>query len=161
LKTRVNSDIIARRVLLIGGDGSKVGIFQTRDAISKAQEAGLDLLQVSADQEVPVCKIVDYGKMLYLLKKGKKAKGSRVVVKEVKFGPNTGDADIQVRVKAANKFLSKGNHVKFTVRVKGRANAHRDLVIDKLAEVLEKVEGKVEKAPSFSGNICSALVVPE
>lgn len=164
MKPRVNSEIRARKILLIGEDGEKVGVFLTRDAIVRAREAGLDLIQVSGDQEIPVCKIVDYGKMLYTMKKAKaqsKAKSSKIVTKEIKFGPNTDDGDIQVRIKSANKFLEKGYNVKFTIRVKGRANAHRNLVIDKLTAVLEKINGKVEKPPTFTNNVCTALVVPE
>lgn len=161
-KPRVNSDIKSSRVLLIGEDGNKVGVFLTKDAIAKASGAGLDLIQVSSDQEIPVCKMGDYGKIQYEMKKKKKnSQTAKIVVKEIRLGPNTEENDVNVRIKAANKFLSKGNHVKFSIKVKGRANAHKGLVIEKLADILERVEGKVENSPSFSGNVCSALVVPE
>jgi len=162
-KTRVNSDIKARKVLLIREDGQKLGVFLTKDAIQKAGEEGLDLIQVSADQDVPVCKMGDYGKIQYDMKKRKKKSNStKTLVKEVRLGATTEENDVSVRLKAANNFLAKGHHVRFRIKVKGRANAHKGLVVEKLNEILERVEGgKVEKSPSFSGNICTALVVPD
>ena len=162
MNTRVNFDIKSRRVLLIGEDGTKMGIFSTRDALGRAADLELDLVQVSADQEIPVCKILDYGRLQYEVNKSKKAqKAQKLTLKEIRLSPTTEDNDINVRIKAANNFLEKGNHVKFSIRVKGRANAHKGLVISKLQSILERVNGRVENGPSFSGNVCTALVVPE
>jgi translation initiation factor IF-3 len=161
LNTRVNFDIKANRVLLISEDGDKLGIFSRRDAIERAEESNLDLVQVSGDQEIPVCKILDYGKMQYEQKKNAKgANSSKVVVKEIRFGPATGENDINVKIKAANAFLDKGHHVRLVVKLKGRANTHKDIVVEKVTKFIEQLKGTPDSNPYFAGNICSVLVVP-
>lgn len=164
MKTRVNSEIKANRVLLIGDNGDKIGIFMFKDALNKAKDSGLDLMQVSADQQIPVCKIVDYGRLQYEQKKKKKLQQQnvkKIVVKEIRLRPSTDKNDVDIRIKQANKFLSKGNHVRFNMKLKGRDNAHRDLVLEKLQGIVERLEGRIENQPSFSGNLCTALIVPE
>lgn len=162
MKTKINFDISARRVLLVDEDGNKVGIFMLKDAVAKAKESDLDLVQVSGEQEIPVCKILDYGRLRYEMKKSKKSqKSSKVILKEIRLSPTTEENDINVKITAANNFLAKGFHVKFSIKVKGRAMAHQKLVIEKLESILEKVSGRVENSVAFSGNVCSALVVPE
>lgn len=161
MKIRVNFEISARRVLLIDEGGIRIGIFELKDAVDKASAEGLDVVQVSQDQEIPICKMLDCGRLMYKIKKNSKnSKSTKIVIKEIKFGPNTAIGDINTKVKAANAFLEKGNHVKFTVKMNGRANAHKDIVIEKIETVLCMVNGKVESPPTFTGNICTAVVVP-
>ena len=125
-RDRVNRDIRVSTVLLIDENGNNLGQVKTFNAIKRAEGLGLDLVEVSVGKDIPVCRIIDYGKWKYdqskRLKNKKQVK--KQVVKEIKFRPNTGDNDIKYRVKHAQEFLRDGNKVKLTVRFKGRELEH-------------------------------------
>lgn len=152
----INEQIRDREVRLIGPDGAQLGIMSAREAMSKAQEAGLDLVKIAPTAKPPVCKIIDYGKYRYeLARKEKEAKKKQKIIeiKEVRLSPNIDSNDLNTKVNAARKFLSKGNKVKVTLRFRGREMAHMHSskhVLDDFAKLLSDV-GVVEKAPKVEG----------
>ena len=114
-----NRQITAKRVLVIDEKGTKLGEMATRDALAKAQERGLDLIEVAPNARPPVCRFADYGKILYEKKKRTakaKKNATTITVKEVKFTPSTGDHDFNTKLKHVQKFLGKGDKVKVTIR---------------------------------------------
>ena len=141
---------------LIGPDGAQLGIVSAREAMAKAQEAGLDLVKIAPQAKPPVCKIIDYGKYRYeLARKEKEArkKQKTIDVKEVRLSPNIDTNDLKTKVNAARKFLSKGDRVKVTLRFRGREMAHMSSskhVLDDFADLLSDI-ATVEKAPKVEG----------
>ena len=133
-----------------------MGIMSAREAMLKAQEAGLDLVKIAPQAKPPVCKIIDYGKYKYeLARKEKEARKKQKIidVKEVRLSPNIDTNDLKTKVNAARKFLSKGDRVKVTLRFRGREMAHMHSskhVLDDFAEQLKDV-ATVEKAPKVEG----------
>ena len=152
----INEQIRDREVRLIGPDGSQLGIMSARDAMFKAQEAGLDLVKIAPQAKPPVCKIIDYGKYRYeLARKEKEAKKKQktIEIKEVRLSPNIDKNDLMTKMNAAQKFLTKGDRVKVTLRFRGREMAHMSAgrrVLDDFAEMLKDV-ANVEKAPKVEG----------
>ena len=152
----INEQIRDREVRLIGEDGQLVGIMSSRDAYKMAQDAGLDLVKIAPKAQPPVCKIVDYGKYRYeQARKEKEAKKKQktIDVKEVRLSPNIDTNDLNTKVNAARKFLSKGDRVKVTLRFRGREMAHMASsrhVLDDFAKQLADV-ATVEKAPKVEG----------
>ena len=152
----INEQIRDKEVRLIGPDGAQLGIMSAREAMSKAQEAGLDLVKIAPQAKPPVCKIIDYGKYKYeLARKEKEAKKKQktIDVKEVRLSPNIDTNDLKTKVNAARKFLSKGDRVKVTLRFRGREMAHMHNskhVLDDLAEQLKDI-AVVDKAPKVEG----------
>ena len=153
----INEQIRDREVRLIGPDGAQLGIVSAREAMAKAQEAGLDLVKIAPQAKPPVCKIIDYGKYRYeLARKEKEARKKQKVidVKEVRLSPNIDTNDLNTKVGAARKFLEKGDKVKVTLRFRGREMAHMSkskYILDDFAESLadiavidkpSKVEGR-------------------
>lgn len=142
-----------------------VGVVPTRDAIQRAVQAGLDLIEVSPNAEPPVCKILDFGKYKYELQKKKneaKKKQKIVEVKEVKFRPMIGEHDFQIKMKAVFKFLGEGNKVKISLRFKGREMAHQQLgmkIFDRIQEEVIEM-GTVENRPKFEGRQIIMLINP-
>ncbi len=142
-----------------------VGVVPTRDAIQRAVQAGLDLIEVSPNAEPPVCKILDFGKYKYELQKKKneaKKKQKVVEVKEVKFRPMIGEHDFQIKLKAVFKFLGEGNKVKISLRFKGREMAHQQLgmkIFDRIQEEVTEM-GAVENRPKFEGRQIIMLINP-
>ena len=127
---RKNHQINAPRVRVIGADGSQVGIMMTRDAVAKAEESGLDLVEVSPNADPPVCKIMDYGKYIYQKDKAAQAarkKQKQIQVKEVKFRPTTEEGDYQTKLRALTRFIEEGDKIKITVRYRGREMVHQEL----------------------------------
>ena len=147
----INEQIRDREVRLIGPDGAQLGIVSAREAMAKAQEAGL-----APQAKPPVCKIIDYGKYRYeLARKEKEArkKQKTIDVKEVRLSPNIDTNDLKTKVNAARKFLSKGDRVKVTLRFRGREMAHMSSskhVLDDFADLLSDI-ATVEKAPKVEG----------
>ena len=138
----INEQIRDREVRLIGPDGAQLGIVSAREAMAKAQEAGLDLVKIAPQAKPPVCKIIDYGKYRYELAR-----------KEVRLSPNIDTNDLKTKVNAARKFLSKGDRVKVTLRFRGREMAHMSSsrhVLDDFADLLSDI-ATVEKAPKVEG----------
>ena len=152
----INEQIRDREVRLIGPDGAQLGIVSAREAMAKAQEAGLDLVKIAPQAKPPVCKIIDYGKYRYeLSRKEKEAKKKQktIDIKEVRLSPNIDTNDLKTKVNAARKFLSKGDRVKVTLRFRGREMAHMASsrhVLDDFAELLTDI-AVVEKAPKIEG----------
>ena len=123
----INEQIRDREVRLIGENGEQLGIMSAREAMKLAEEAELDLVKIAPNAKPPVCKIIDYGKYRYeLARKEKEAKKKQktVEVKEIRLSPNIDTNDLNTKVNAAKKFLSKGNKVKITLRFRGREMAH-------------------------------------
>ena len=141
---------------MIGEDGAQLGIMSSREALKIAEEAGLDLVKIAPTAKPPVCKIVDYGKYRYeLARKEKEAKKKQrtVEIKEIRMSPNIDTNDLNTKVGAARKFLTKGNKVKVTLRFRGREMAHMQTtrhILDDFAQMLSDV-AVVEKAPKVEG----------
>lgn len=152
----INEQIRDREVRLIGTDGEQLGIMSAREAYKLAQEAELDLVKIAPGAKPPVCKIIDYGKYRYeLARKEKEArkKQKTVELKEVRLSPNIDTNDLNTKMNAARKFISKGNKVKVTLRFRGREMAHVQAskhILDDFAEALADI-AVVEKAPKLEG----------
>ena len=152
----INEQIRDKEVRLIGADGAQLGIMSAKEAMFKAQEAGLDLVKIAPQAKPPVCKIIDYGKYRYeLSRKEKEAKKKQktIDIKEVRLSPNIDTNDLKTKVNAARKFLTKGDRVKVTLRFRGREMAHMASsrhVLDDFAELLKDI-AVVEKAPEDRG----------
>ncbi len=148
------------------GDNVDVDIYPLSKALSMAEEKGLDLVEISPNAEPPVCKIMDYKKFVYEQKKREKAmkaKASKVVVKEIRFGPNTDDHDYEFKKKHAEKFLSDGAKLKAYVFFKGRSIIYKDkgeILLLRLAQDLEDV-GKVEQMPKLEGKRMIMFIAPK
>ena len=163
---RINERIRVPEVRVIGDDGEQLGVMETREAVRKAREQGLDLVEVAPNAEPPVCRIIDYGKFQYeAKKKANEAKKKQVVitVKEVKFRPGTDDHDYDYRMKHAREWLQDGDKVKATIWFRGREMTHRELG----ARILEKLEkdlldvGEVEARPRMEGNQMFIILAPK
>ena len=141
---------------MIGPDGAQLGIVSAREAMAKAQEAGLDLVKIAPQAKPPVCKIIDYGKYRYeLARKEKEArkKQKTIDVKEVRLSPNIDTNDLKTKVNAARKFIEKGDKVKVSLRFRGREMAHIDSskhILEDFAEKLSDI-AVVDKAPKLEG----------
>ena len=164
--TRINNDITVPKVRLIDADGEMLGVFGTKQAIEKAAEAGLDLVEISPNAEPPVCKILDYGKFKYeQQKKANEAKKKQKVVdvKEIKLRPGIGDHDYEVKLRAAKKFIEQGDKLKVTLRFRGREMAHIQLGMDVLKRMQGDLEGlaKVDQHPKTEGRQIMMLLSPD
>ncbi|BAE49145.1 MULTISPECIES: translation initiation factor IF-3 [Rhodospirillales] len=153
---RVNREIDVRSIRLVGADGEMIGVVTLREGLVMAEEAGLDLVEVSPNADPPVCKILDFGKFKYEDQKKKNAarKKQKVIeVKEVKLRPNIDDHDYDVKMRSMRKFLEEGDKVKVTLRFRGRELAHQDLGMKVLERVRDDLEdlGKVEQIPKMEG----------
>ncbi len=152
----INEQIRDKEVRLIGEDGEQLGIMSAKEALAKADEAGLDLVKIAPTAKPPVCKIVDYGKYRYELarkEKDAKKKQKTVEIKEIRLSPNIDTNDLNTKANAARKFLSKGDRVKITLRFRGREMAHMNTskhILDDFAESLSDV-AVIEKAPKVEG----------
>ena len=152
----INEQIRDKEVRLIGEDGEQLGIVSSRDALKMAEEAGLDLVKIAPTAEPPVCKIVDYGKYKYeQVRKEKEAKKKQKVIdiKEIRLSPNIDTNDLNTKIGAARKFLTKGDRVKITLRFRGREMAHMNNskhILDDIAQSLSDI-AVVEKAPKVEG----------
>ena len=162
---RTNNRINSPEVQVISSDGNNLGIIKTNDAISRAKEEGLDLIEIAPNANPPVCKIMDMGKFKYdQQKKASKAKKNqkKVELKEIKLRPVTGVHDYTFKIKNAQKFLSKGDKVKFTVKFKGRELQHKHLgnqLMDKIIQDMQNI-GKVELHPKFDGKQMIMVIQP-
>ena len=162
---RVNDRIRAREVQVISSDGKNLGTLSTKEAIEIAREEELDLIEISPNANPPVCKIIDIGKYKYdLQKKANKAKKKQKIInlKEIKLRPVTEIHDYNFKIKNAQKFLEKGDKVKFTVRFKGREMQHTDLgkkLMDRIINDTASI-GKVEIHPKFEGRQIIMIIQP-
>jgi len=162
---RSNNRITSPEVQVIGSAGENLGILNTNEAISKAKEEGLDLIEIAPNAKPPVCKIIDMGKFKYdAQKKANVAKKKQkiVLLKEIKMRPVTETHDYEFKVKNAKKFIGKGDKVKFTIRFKGRELQHSHLgreLMDKIKEDMKDV-GKIELYPKFDGKQMIMVIQP-
>ena len=152
----INEQIRDKEVRVIGEDGEQLGVMSAKEAMKLAEEAELDLVKIAPTANPPVCKIVDYGKYKYeQLRREKEAKKKQKVieVKEIRLSPNIDTNDLNTKINAARKFLSKGDKVKITLRFRGREMAHMNSskhILDDFAEKLADIS-VVEKAPKVEG----------
>jgi translation initiation factor IF-3 len=148
------------------GDNLEVGVYTLAQAMAKAEELELDLVEISPKADPPVCKIIDYKKFLYEQKKREKAmkaKATKVIVKEIRFGPNTDDHDYEFKKKHAEKFLKDGAKLKAYVFFKGRSIVYKDkgeILLLRLASELEEL-GKVEQMPRLEGKRMTMFIAPK
>ncbi|WP_082633206.1 translation initiation factor IF-3 [Lacimicrobium alkaliphilum] len=142
-KARINEEIKLKEVRLIGMDGDQLGIVSLTEALEKAAEVELDLVEISPNAEPPVCKIMDYGKFLFeksKAQKEQKKKTKQIQVKEVKFRPGTDEGDYQVKLRNLRRFLEGGDKTKVTIRFRGREMAHQEIGIDLLNRIKTDLE---------------------
>ena len=162
---RANERIRAPQVQVISSDGKNLGTLDTQKAINIARQEGLDLIEISPNANPPVCKIIDVGKYKYdLQKKANKAKKKQKIVnlKEIKLRPVTEIHDYNFKIKNAQKFLSKGDKVKFTVQFKGREMQHTHLGHELMKRIINDTNaiGKIEVQPKFEGKQIIMIVQP-
>lgn len=162
----VNERIHAKAVRLIGADGQQLGIMPTQEAMDKAFQEGLDLVEVAPNSDPPVCKIMDYGKYKYQtskkLQEGKK-KSKSLQLKEVRVRPHTDEHDLDFKIRNIKKFLEKKDKVKVTVLFKGREMAHMDAGVTLLGRITQNVteQGTVEQPPTKEGWRLSMVLIPK
>jgi translation initiation factor IF-3 len=162
---RINESIETSEVRLIDQDGEMVGVVAFADAMERAAELGLDLVEVSPNAAPPVCKILDYGKFKYeAQKKANLArKKQRVIdVKEIKMRPNIDDNDYQTKMRKVHSFLAEGDKVKITMRFRGRELAHQHIAMNVLTRVRDEVgeTAKIEQFPRMEGRQMIMIMAP-
>ena len=160
-----NNEIRATRVLVIDEEGEKLGILPLREALDLAQERGMDLIEVAPNANIPVCKIADFGRLLYeKKKKDAKSKKNQATssVKEVKLTPKTDEHDFQVKLKHAKRFLESGDKVKVTIRFRGREMAHKELGEQQCNRLTAELGDlcTVEAKPNMEGRQLSMILAP-
>ena len=163
---RVNHRIRVPEVRVVADDGSNLGVLPTNEALRRAQERGLDLVEVNPKASPPVCKILDFGKYKYEEKKKQrdaKRKQTVVEVKEIKIRPKTDDHDIDVKVRAIRKFIEQGNKVKVTCRFRGREIMHPQRAEMQLQLIMSKCEDmvNVEQRPTMEARTMAVLLAPK
>ena len=162
---RINEEITVSRVRLVGENVPEQGVFPTSEALKLADSLGLDLVEISAKADPPVCKILDYQKYLYQQKKKAKemkANAAKIVIKEIRFGPNTDEHDFQFKLKHAQEFLQEGSKVKASVFFKGRSILYADQgekLLLKFAVELEDY-GRAEQMPKLEGKRMIMMISP-
>jgi translation initiation factor IF-3 len=163
---RVNSDIDSPQVRLIDATGENVGVVPTREAIERAAEVGLDLVEISPNADPPVCKVLDFGKLKYEQQKKRneaRKKQKTIEVKEIKMRPNIDVHDYDVKMRAIHRFVEEGDKVKVTLRFRGREMAHQDRGMDVLNRVREDLGDlvKVEQFPRMEGRQMTMVMAPK
>ncbi|WP_305123150.1 MULTISPECIES: translation initiation factor IF-3 [Acetobacterales] len=163
---RVNEEIRVPQVRLIDQDGEMIGVMSAREALLRAYEVGMDLLEISPNAVPPVCKILDYGKYKY--EQQKKANEARkkqkiVEIKEIKVRPNIDDHDYEVKMRAAKSFIEEGDKVKVTLRFRGREMAHQDLGVKVLERIRTELAelAKVEQMPRLENRQMIMVLAPK
>ena len=161
----MNEAIEAAEVRLVGADGEVLGVVKIDEALRKADEAGLDLVEMAANSNPPVCKILDYGKLKFLDQKRKadaRKKQKTIDVKEIKMRPGIEQHDYDVKMRSMRRFLDDGDKVKVTLRFRGRELAHQELgmrVLERVQTDLEE-ESKVEQFPKMEGRQMTMVIAP-
>ena len=165
---RVNDRIRSAEIRLIGADGENVGVVTPSRAMAMAEEAGLDLVEISPNAEPPVCKIMDFGKFKYEQQKREaeaRKKQHIIEIKEIKFRPGTDIHDYNVKMRSVLKFLGEGDKVKVTLRFRGREMAHQQLGLELLNRVADDViaeeAGKLESFPRLEGRQMVMMIGPK
>ena len=165
---RLNGGIKSDTVRLIDESNNQIGIVSTQDALGKARDVGLDLVEVAPTSEPPVCRIMDYGKWQYQQKRRlrdshKKSQRHVATLKEIRLRPETDTHDLEIKVKHAREFLEKGHKVQFTVFFRGRQMLHKDHgydILRRIAEVLQDL-AKVERPSQMSGRRMTLMLIPK
>lgn len=164
-RTRVNERIRVPKVRVVDETGQQIGVMNTRAAQDYAAKRGLDLVEVAPEARPPVCRVLNYSKYKYEQeRKAKLAKKNRtkIEISEIKLSVKIAGHDLETKANNARRLLDKGNHVKLTLRLKGRENSHPDLafdILDRIAEMLAD-DAKIEQESTMSGSVVSMLVVP-
>ncbi|GGD01189.1 translation initiation factor IF-3 [Halopseudomonas salina] len=162
----INENITAREVRLIGAEGEQIGIVSIQEAMAAAEEAKMDLVEISPDAEPPVCRVMDYGKHVFEKKKQQavaRKNQKQIQIKEIKFRPGTEDGDYKVKLRNLIRFLSDGDKAKVSLRFRGREMAHQELGM----ELLKRVEqdlleyGTVEQHPKMEGRQLMMVIAPK
>jgi translation initiation factor IF-3 len=162
----VNDRIRVSEIRLIGADGENVGVVPPSVGLQMAQDAGLDLVEISPNATPPVCKVMDLGKFKYEQQKREaeaRKKQKIIEIKEIKFRPGTDTHDYDVKMRSVMKFLEEGDKVKVTLRFRGREMAHQDLGLELLNRVRTDVgeAGKVESMPKLEGRQMVMMIAPK
>ncbi len=163
---RVNGRIRATEIRLIGAEGENLGVVEPRRAMQLAEEAGLDLVEISPNATPPVCKIMDFGKFKYETQKREaeaRKKQKVIEIKEIKFRPGTDTHDYDVKMRSVMKFLEEGDKVKITLRFRGREMAHQELGAQLLQRVATDVAevAKIENMPKMEGRQMIMMIAPK
>lgn len=164
-RSLLNDDIEAAEVRLVAADGSQRGVVPRAEALAEARQAGLDLVLVVADASPPVCKVMDYGKHLFELKKTKAAqrkKQKQIQVKEMKFRPGTEEGDYQVKLRNLKRFLEDGDKTKVSLRFRGREVVHPEIGMNLMTRIAADLDdlGSVESEPKFEGRQVIMVLAP-
>jgi translation initiation factor IF-3 len=142
-KNRINDEITAKEVRLVGFEGEPLGVVSLQEAFNAAEAAGVDLVEISPNAEPPVCKVMDFGKFIFeksKAQKEQKKKQKQIQIKEIKFRPGTDIGDYQVKLRNLTKFLEGGDKAKVTIRFRGREMAHQEIGIDLLNRIKADLE---------------------
>ncbi|OQS41915.1 translation initiation factor IF-3 [Chromobacterium haemolyticum] len=165
-EARINGEITAREIRLVGKEGEQIGVVSLREAMALAEEGDVDLVEISPTAQPPVCKLMDYGKYKYEQSKKRheaKQKQKQVQIKEIKFRPGTDDGDYNVKLRNLTRFLSEGDKAKVTLRFRGREMAHQNIGL----ELLKRVEADlseiavVEQFPKLEGRQMVMMIAPK
>lgn len=143
---RINQEIVIKKTRLTGLDGKQIGIVDLDEALNKAEELGLDLVEISPNSDPPVCRIMDYGKFLYEKNKSTKEQKKRQKVihtKEIKFRPGTDEGDYQIKLRNIIKFLHEGNKIKITLRFRGGELVHQHIGMNMLRRIRQELHDLV------------------
>ncbi|MCF6766890.1 translation initiation factor IF-3 [Thiotrichales bacterium 19S11-10] len=164
-KARINGQITVTEVRLIDNEGQQLGVVSAKDALSRAQDLGLDLVEVSPQAKPPVCRIMNYGKYLFEQNKKKseaKKKQKQMQVKEIKLRPVTEEGDYQVKLRNLTKFLENGDKVKITLRFRGREMSHQELGMTMMKRIQSDLEelAVVEHMPKLEGRQMIMVMAP-
>jgi translation initiation factor IF-3 len=165
-RVNINQAIRAKEVRVIDPEGNQVGVLSVRQAIEKATEFGLDLVEISPNADPPVCKIMDYGRYKYeqtkKLQEAKKKQASSQI-KEIKVRPKTGDHDLQTKIGHIKKFIEKQDKVKVTVVFRGREISLSEMAKEVLKTIIEQTEeiASVEQSPKFEGKTMVMILAPK
>lgn len=163
---RVNEEISATQIRLVDENGEMIGVVSLKEGLVRAAEAGLDLVEVAATADPPVCKILDFGKFKYeeQKKRNEARKKQKIIeIKEIKLRPTIDDNDYNVKMRAITRFLEEGDKVKVTLRFRGRELAHQDLGMNVLLRVRDDLEplAKIEQMPKMEGRQMIMVMAPK
>ena len=165
MQHRINGEINAREVRLIGTDGEIIGVMSGREAMKLAEEADTDLVEISPNATPPVCRLMDYGKFKFQEQKKAaeaRAKQKVIQVKEIKFRPGTDENDYQVKMRNIRRFIEDGDKVKITLRFRGREMAHQEIGMRQLERVRDEMGEliQVESMPKLEGRQMVMMIAP-
>ena len=162
---KINDQITTDPIRVIDSEGTMLGILSLKEGIEKAEEVGLDLVEVSPNAKPPVCKIIEYGKFKYAAQKKAaeaRKKQKTVEVKEIKFRPNIDTNDYEIKMRSVRKFISSGDKVKITMRFRGREMTHQDIGVKVLRRIREDLDTlvKIEQFPKLEGRQMVQIFAP-